>query len=83
MEMKLYNPELSTKITESGRKLLREAIVNQFAMEFEVPKETILEYFKEYDQITLPYSNDVYNEIKNGVKLLDRKLKIKKILKNV
>lgn len=81
--MKLYDPKLGKEITENGKKLLREAIVNQFAMEFEVSKDVVVEYFKDYDDIILPYSNDIYNEIKNGVKLLNRKLKIEKIIKDV
>jgi len=68
---------------ENDRKLLRDAIINQFSMEFEVSKDVVLEYFKEYDDIILPYSNDVYNDIKNGVKLLNRKMKIEKITKDV
>ncbi len=68
---------------DSDKKLLREAIINQFSMEFEVSKDVVLEYFKEYDDIILPYSNDVYNDIKNGVKLLNRKMKIEKITKDV
>jgi len=78
----IYNPKQGIDINENGRKLLREAIINQFTMEFGVSKEIVLEYFKEYEEIPLPYSNDIYNEIKNGVYLLNRKLKIKKIIEN-